>query len=140
MNKAWFQRRWFDFRQGHSVYLIFALTFVNFVLIFHRLLIERIPVLNEMFSSLWLFGIMFIIVYIPLSVAIGAWHRKSQLRIDSEVMLRQNPLWAKFFRLLIDIQLGKASEKEIESVRKLLRTIERGTEVSSDKNENSKKE
>lgn len=139
MNKAWFQRRWFDFRQGHSVYLIFALTFVNFVLIFHRLLIERIPVLNEMFSSLWLFGIMFIIVYIPLSVAIGAWHRKSQLRIDSEVMLRQNPLWAKFFRLLIDIQLGKASEKEIESVRKLLRTIERGTEVSSDKNENSKK-
>ena len=140
MNKIWFRRRWFDFRQGHSVYLIFALTFVNFVLIFHRLLIERIPILNEMFSSLWLFGIMFIIVYIPLSVAIGAWHRKSQLRIDSEVMLRQNPLWAKFFRLLIDIQLGKASEKEIESVRKLLRTIERGTEVSSDKNENSKKE
>lgn len=140
MNKAWFQRRWFDFRQGHSVYLIFALTFVNFVLIFHRLLIERIPALNEIFSSLWLFGILFVVVYIPLSVAIGAWHRKTQLRIDSEVLMRQNPFWAKFFRLLIEIQLGKASEKEIESARKLLRTIERGIEFSSDKNENSKKE
>jgi len=55
MNDSWMRRRWFDFRQGHSVYLIFALTFANFILIFYRLLIERVEVFNEIFSSLWIF-------------------------------------------------------------------------------------
>ena len=72
MDKNWIRRRWFDFRQGHGVYLIFALTFANFVLIFHRLLIERIEILNEIFSELWIFALFFILIYIPLSIVIGA--------------------------------------------------------------------
>jgi len=123
---TWFRRRWFDFRQGHSVYLIFALTFANFVLIFHRLLIERVPVLDEFFPDLWAFVIAFVFIYIPLAIAIGAWHRRTQLRVDSEVILRQNPLWAKMFGLLIDIQTGKASKEEIEKLRSLLKRIELG--------------
>jgi len=50
MKASWMRRRWYDFRLGHSVYLIFALTFLNFVLIFHRLLIERVHFLNEIYS------------------------------------------------------------------------------------------
>lgn len=123
---SWFRRRWFDFRQGHSVYLIFALTFANFVLIFHRLLIERVPVLDEFFPDLWAFVIAFVFIYIPLAIAIGAWHRRTQLRIDTEVMLRQNPLWAKMFGLFIDIQTGKASKEEIKNLRGLLKRIEVG--------------
>ncbi len=123
---SWFRRRWFDFRQGHSVYLIFALTFANFVLIFHRLLIERVPVLDEFFPDLWAFVIAFVFIYIPLAIAIGAWHRRTQLRVDTEVLLRQNPLWAKMFGLLIDMQTGKASKEEIESLRGLLKRIEVG--------------
>jgi len=123
---SWFRRRWFDFRQGHSVYLIFALTFANFVLIFHRLLIERVPVLDKFFPDLWIFIIIFILIYVPLAIAIGAWHRRTQLRVDSEVILRQNPLWAKMFGLLIDIQTGKASKEEIEKLRSLLKRIELG--------------
>jgi len=123
---SWFRRRWFDFRQGHSVYLIFALTFANFVLIFHRLLIERVPVLDEFFPDLWAFVIAFVLIYVPLAIAIGAWHRRTQLRVDSEVILRQNPLWAKMFGLLIDIQTGKASKEEIENLRGLLKRIELG--------------
>ena len=42
MKNGWLRRRWLDFRFGHSIYLIFALSFINFILIFHRLLIERI--------------------------------------------------------------------------------------------------
>ena len=123
---TWIRRRWFDFRQGHSVYLIFALTFANFVLIFHRLLIERVPVLDEFFPDLWAFVIAFVFIYIPLAIAIGAWHRRTQLRIDTEVMLRQNPLWARMFGLFIDIQTGKASKEEIENLRGLLKRIEVG--------------
>lgn len=118
------KRRWFDFRQGHSVYLIFILSFSNFILIFHRLLIERVPILEGIFPTLWVFLIVFILVYVPVAILIGAWHRKTQLKIDAEVALRQNPLWAKMVRILMDIQTGKASKEEIDEARKLLKTIE----------------
>ena len=41
MKQSWVRRRWWEFRQGHSIYLIFILTFVNFILIAYRLLIEE---------------------------------------------------------------------------------------------------
>jgi len=124
MNDSWMRRRWFDFRQGHGVYLIFALSFGNFVLIFHRLLIERVESLDEIFPNLWIFAIVFILFYIPVAIGIGAWHRRTQLKVDTEVGMRQNPFFAKWFRILIDIQTGKASKEEIENLRKLLRSIE----------------
>ena len=124
MDDSWIRRRWFDFRQGHGVYLIFALSFGNFVLIFHRLLIERVEALDDVFPNLWIFAIVFILFYIPVAIAIGAWHRRTQLKVDAEVGIRQNPLFAKWFRILIDIQTGRASKEEIESLRKLLKSIE----------------
>jgi len=126
MNQDWFRRRWFDFRQGHSVYLIFLLTFANFILIFHRLLIERIEFLNEIFNELWVFVLVFIIIYIPSSIMIGAWHRKTQFKVEADVMIRQNPLLAKIFRTLLDVQTGKISNEEIEDIRTLLKKIEDG--------------
>ena len=124
MKKGWMRRRWFDFRQGHSVYLIFLLSFSNFILIFHRLLVERVEVLNVIFSELWMFVVVFILAYVPVAIIIGAWHRRTQLKVDAEVAIRQNPLWAKMFRILIDMQTGKASKEEIESIRNLLTSIE----------------
>lgn len=126
MNRAWYRRRWFDFRQGHSVYLIFTLTFANFILIFHRLLIERVEFLNDLFSNLWVFSLFFVLIYIPLAIAVGAWHRKTQLKVESEVVLLQNPLWARVFRTLLDVQTGKVSKEEIEEMRNLLKKIEEG--------------
>ena len=126
MRNDWIRRRWFDFRQGHSVYLIFALTFANFVLIFHRLLIERVEFLNDIFSELWVFFLAFILIYIPLAIAIGAWHRKTQLKVEAEVILLQNPLWAKMFRTLLEIQTGSISKKELDDMMNLLRRIEEG--------------
>ena len=29
MDQSWTRRRWWEFRQGHSVYLVFVLTFIN---------------------------------------------------------------------------------------------------------------
>lgn len=126
MNNNWVKRRWFDFRQGHSVYLIFLLTFANFVLIFHRLLIERVDFLNVIFKDLWVFILVFIVIYIPVSILIGSWHRKNQLKIEADVMMRQNPLLAKMFRVLLDAQTGKVTNEEIEEMRILLKSIEDG--------------
>lgn len=130
MKQGWFKRRWYDFRNGHSIYLIFALTFSNFVLIFYRLLIERIPFLDEIFTDLWFFMIIFVLIYVPVAVLIGHWHKKTQMRVETEVLTRQNPLFAKFIRTIIDIQTGKATEKEVNDVRELLKSIEEGTGMS----------
>jgi len=130
VKQSWYKRRWYDFRNGHSIYLIFALTFSNFVLIFHRLLIERIPFLDEIFTDLWFFMIIFVLIYVPVAVLIGHWHKKTQMRVETEVLTRQNPLFAKFIGTIIDIQTGKATEKEVNDVRKLLKSIEEGTGMS----------
>ena len=126
MESNWIKRRWYDFRNGHAMYLIYAITGANFILIFHRLLIERVPFLNDIFSHLWFFAIVFVLAYIPVAIAIGVWHRKNQLKIDSEQVFRRNPPFAIMFRIIIDIQTGKASKEEIEKAREFLISIEQG--------------
>ena len=127
------RRRWYDFRLGHSVYLIFALSFANFILITHRLLIERVPILNEYFSSLWFFAIIFILAYIPISIVIGVWHRKTQLRVELDISMRQNPIFARAFATIIDIQTGKASKEQIEKFRETLHNIEKNISPKREK-------
>lgn len=126
MNETWFRRRWYDFRQGHGMYLVFVMSFVNFVLIFYRLLIEEVNFLNEIISNLWVFVIIFLVVYIPTSILIGNWHRKTQMKIEHEQSMKQNPLMAKNFRIILDLLEGKASAEEVEEFRKFLKSIERG--------------
>ena len=137
MNTPWIRRRWYDFRLGHSMYLIFALTFANFILISHRLLIERVPILNEFFSSLLFFAIIFILAYIPTSILVGAWHRRTQLRVEQDIVTRQNPFLAKVLKLIINIQTGQASKEQIETMRKTLNDIEKGTQKSKSKDKDN---
>ena len=125
MNEGWIRRRWWEFRQGHSIYLIFVLTFINFILIAYRLLIERVSYFKEIFPELWIFALLFISIYIPTAILIGYWHRKTQLRIEATIIQQQNPLMAKMFRTLLDVQTGKASEKEIQEFRNMLQEIEK---------------
>ena len=134
MNSAWIRKRWYDFRLGHSVYLIFALTFSNFVLIFYRLLIEKVEFLNQIFEELWLFVLVFILAYIPISVVIGSYHRKTQIKVEFEQGLLNNPFMARNFRILIDMMEGNASKEEIKNFRNFLYNIEKKSDLSfSDK-------
>lgn len=126
MNITWFRRRWYDFRQGHGLYLIFAMTFTNFVLIFYRLFVEQVEFLGDLFSNLWLFVIIFLSVYIPVAILIGNWHRKTQMKIEHEQSMKQSPLMAKNFRIMLDLLEGKASTKEVEDLRKFWKSIEDG--------------
>ena len=130
MQEGWFRSRWWEFRIGHSTYLIFLLTFTNFVLISYRLLIERIPFLQDIVPELWIFAILFLLLYIPTSIIIGFWHRKTQLKVDTTLAMYQNPFTAKMFRTILDVQTGKASTEEIEEFRKLLLNIEKKFEIS----------
>ena len=125
MKEGWIRRRWWEFRQGHSIYLIFLLTFVNFILISYRLLIEKISIFKELIPELWIFALLFISIYIPAAILIGLWHRRTQLRVETTLVNQQNPLLAKMIRTLLDVQTGDASQEEIKEFRKMLKEIEK---------------
>src|ERR671932_2949462 len=84
-NSNW-RRRWLDFRNGHSMYLIFIMTFANFVTIQYKLLTDKAPFLNSIFSSIWIFAIVFIAIYVPLGMAIGYWNRKRQFSVHAAAL------------------------------------------------------
>ena len=128
MKDGWGRRRWWEFRQGHSIYLVFALTFINFILISYRLLIEKITFLQEIIPDLWMFAIVFLIVYVPAAILIGYWHRKTQLRVETTMIQQQNPVLATMIRTLLDVRTGKATKDEIDEFRKMLTKIERKKE------------
>ena len=87
-------RIWTYFRRGHAVYLAFVISFMNFIVIQYRLLIEQIPMLSFIFSQLYMFAIIFVFIYIPLSAIIG-WidYRRGSVPVDQEVAAKANP-WA----------------------------------------------
>ncbi len=124
INKIWFRRRWLDGRYGHTNYLIFSLTIVNFVLILYRFLIEQDPIMNEFLSDLGMFTIILMIFYIPISILIGYWHRHTQLSTDNIIKQLENPLHAHICRIILDSRTGRASEKEIIELKTLLSKIE----------------
>lgn len=123
-NGEWLRRRWFEFRQGHSIYLAFILSLTNFILITYRLLIEKVPFLQDVFSNLWIFVILFIVIYIPAAILIGRWHTLTQLKVETTIGMLENPLVARFYRVMLDVQLGRASKEEVEEIRKILLEIE----------------
>jgi len=129
MSQGWIRRRWWEFRAGHSVYLIFVLTFINFILIAYRLLIEKIPMFQDLIPNLWIFVLLFLAFYIPTAIIIGFWHRKTQLKVETTLNMQENPVFAKMFRTMLDVQTGKANEKEIKEFREFLTKIENKLEL-----------
>lgn len=95
VNWVWIQRRFWDFRYGHSTYLAFALSFINFIVINYHLLISNIPFLSSTFTQLWMFAVTFLIAYPILSVSIGYFiYRQRQYHTDIEIATLENPyLW-----------------------------------------------
>ena len=118
------RRRWMDGRTGHATYLMFALTLMNFILISYRFLIEEESAYESLISNLTTFSIIFIITYVPVSILIGYWHRKTQWKIELAIKQLENPMIAKMFRTILDVHIGKASDDEIKEFRKFLVKIE----------------
>ena len=130
MNQGWARRRWWEFRQGHSIYLIFMLTFVNFILIAYRLLIERVPELDAVFGNLLIFTLSFAIIYVPLAVIIGRWHMRNQYKVESTMTFMNNPSMLRAFRLLFDLETNSANKEDVEAFKKLLKRLEKETTFS----------
>ena len=121
----WVRRRWLDFRNGHSIYLIFIMTFANFITIQYKLLIDKAPVLSSVFHSIWGFALLFVAVYVPLGIIIGYWHRKSQWRVEQDALFKENEIGATMWLFVIDLIDGRVSEEEKLQMREMLTKITR---------------
>ena len=62
---------WIYFKAGHSGYLTFSLSIMNFIVLQHRLLISYVPFLSQYLEKLSTFVIVFFLTYIPLAVLVG---------------------------------------------------------------------
>ena len=120
------RRIWLDGRNGHTVYLMFLLGFLNFIIITYAYLIEGNTIFEKLDLELWSFGIILIILYVPISILIGRWHKRTQLRTDMTFSIIHNPMITMMIRTLLDVQTGKATKDEIEEFRKMLIKIEKG--------------
>lgn len=122
LNQRFIRRRWLDFRNGHSIYLIFLLTFTNFILITYNFAIKQIPILGDTIS-LPLFIVLFALFYIPVSMLIGYWHRKHQYSVENEALINQNWVWAWIMQYQVRLIKGKTTKKEDEFVINYLNDI-----------------
>ena len=71
LSKNFLIRLWIYFRQGHGTYLVFLVSFANFIAIQYRLVVEHVPVLKLLFANLTAFAMTVALVYIPLAILIG---------------------------------------------------------------------
>jgi hypothetical protein len=123
MANQFLQRRWLDFRNGHSIYLAFVLTFVNFILITYNFAIERISVLQSIIGNTVVFAILFIVVYVPAAIVIGYYHRKKQYTIENEAWIKENWIWAWISMYQIRLIEGKVTPEETRQVKEYLDAI-----------------
>jgi hypothetical protein len=146
ISSDWFRRRWLDFRNGHSIYLVFAMTFANFITIQYQLLIDRLPYLAGIFDSILTFAILFVLAYVPLSIVLGYWHRKSQWKVEQDALFRENKVGAIMWMYVIDLIEGNVSEEDKKLMKESLLKITRGEtrlysiKKSSDRKGTDKKE
>lgn len=127
ININFFRRRWLDFRQGYGIYLTFLITFSEFIVIQYKLLIDKIPFINSLIGGNIIgFALIFFAIYIPLSIIIGFWHRKNQLKVDSEALFKENKIGAALWLFVIDLVDGKLTDREKQEMREMLLRITKG--------------
>ena len=123
ISRGFIRRRWLDFRNGHSIYLAFLLTFINFILISYNFLIKQLPFGIGDSLTLPSFILLFVLIYIPTAITLGVWHRKHQYSVENEALLRQNWMWAWISQYQIRLIKGKTNPKEDEYIINYLNDI-----------------
>ena len=115
-------RYWTYFRRGHGTYLVFLLSFANFMVIQYRLLIGYVPFLEALFSSLMAFAVTFFLIYVPMATIIG-WldYKRFAVPVDLTVIAKANPWMQDLTRALMFM----CDEKYDDAKRILQKWIEK---------------
>ncbi|MDQ3969999.1 MAG: hypothetical protein M3275_16570 [Thermoproteota archaeon] len=88
----WTGRRFWESRQFYSAYIALFIAVSNWITIQYRLLLENIPIFNALFSQLWIFLIVAVVLFTVVSILGGHYiHRKRQFRLEQAVAIEENP-------------------------------------------------
>src|SRR5215210_4744122 len=88
----WLGRRFWESRQFYSAYIALFVAITNWITIQYKLLLENVPVLNVLFSNIWVFMIAATIVFTIISILGGHYiHRKRQFRLEQALSVEENP-------------------------------------------------
>lgn len=115
---------WWTTKIGHSTYLMFLLAIGNFILITYNYLLEGNAIFENHISNLWVFAIIFLALYFPISIIIGRWHTNTQISVDMTIRGLNNPVQAKMIKILLDVQTGKVSSEKMKEYREFIAKIE----------------
>jgi hypothetical protein len=89
---GWTGRRFWESRQFYSAYIGLFVAITNWITIQYKLLLENVPVLNVLFSNIWVFMIAATIVFTIISILGGHYiHRKRQFRLEQALSVEENP-------------------------------------------------
>lgn len=157
----WAGRRFWESRQFYSAYIALFIAVSNWITIQYRLLLENIPIFNTLFSQLWIFLIVAVIVFTVVSVLGGHYiHRKRQFRLEQAVAIEENPYLYKSApgkerNLMIPISIlhleaieailtssnsmTEEKKKQIESFRQDLIKLSKGLPIGGFKKTDTKK-
>jgi hypothetical protein len=122
VKNKYIKRRWLDFRNGHSIYLVFLLSLVNFILIVYNFAILKVPFIAS-YLNLPLFIVIFFLIYIPAAILIGYWHRRNQYAVENEALIQENWIFAWIALYQIRLIKGKTTPVEDEAVLNYLNSI-----------------
>lgn len=115
---------WWTTIIGHSTYLMFLLAIGNFILITYNYFLEGNAIFENHISNLWVFAIIFLALYFPISIIIGRWHTNTQISVDMTIRGLNNPVQAKMIKILLDVQTGNISSKKMKEYREFIAKIE----------------
>ena len=86
-------RAWYYFRIGWSNYFAFIIAAINTMVVTYYLAIGKIPSLKEIFPTFFHYALIWIIVGIPVLVAVGYIHYKriSAYHAESDILAESHP-------------------------------------------------
>jgi len=69
---------------------------------------------------------MFVLMYVPIGIVLGYWHRKTQWKVEQDALFRENKVGAIMWMYVIDLIEGNVSEEDKKLMKKALLGITRG--------------
>jgi len=140
MQKNYFFRTWYYFRQGWSTYFAFIFAAINTLTVTYYLAIERYPQLMEIFPSFLQYVVIISGIGVPILVGAGYIHYKktAAFKAEADINIEANPHWRRmlsntdlllssYVKLLEIIpkiksneELSKEEKQELESLKKSL--------------------
>lgn len=92
-NRPFLYRSWRYFRDGYALYISKPITIFNFLTITFYLLVERVSWLQMLFPHFYIYSVVALVTFVPLSILFGWLHMRKTgvFAVESILATESNP-------------------------------------------------